>query len=188
MQGSSHSINLTSDIPPITTTCTSGVHSIQHVNPTSVDIDSTNDSSLPLVISLPIDAYFKTPASNLECLYERILKTPLPDGWVSENQLISHSCIVVSKVFSYGRINVLLLNDAATYNWTIEVNQCQIKLPQCRLSNFQENIIASLTSLWSLLDNIDNIDKSRPCIGNPDDKFMLIKDHRKGKFVDHSGK
>ena len=193
MQAGSHSINLTSNTTPMTTpttaVATSSVRtshpSINHVSPTgdnTTDVTNTSISgcSLPMVISFLIDVYFESPVPNLSFLYERILNTHLQDGWASDNQLISRSCIVITKLFSYSRVNVLLSNDAI-YNWSIEINQCRINLPHPSLLNFQEDTITSLASLWSLLDSIDKSWR------NQDEKFLPIKDRRKGKFLDHSG-
>ena len=66
------------------------------------------------------------------------------------------------------------------------VDQIPICLPSNSLLNFHEKEITSLTSLIRLLKNVDQ--SQQLCIGNPDAKFFLIRDRRKGKFLDQSGK
>ena len=44
-----------------------------------------------------------------------------------------------------------------------------------------------LTATDNVAGIIDRVDKSRPCLGNPDEKYMALLPSRKGMFRDHTG-
>ncbi len=88
----------------------------------------------------------------------------------------------VSRLMSYGRVAVTINSNC---QWTLTISEIPICLPNGRLLDFCADKLIINASIFLRL--LHTIEKSRLCIGNPDDRFFSARDHRNGKFMDQSG-
>ncbi len=142
--------------------------------------DSIPEIDEPLIISIPHTVYFDANVANPALLFERIRKLKLmTSSWSFEMELDE---LIISRLCSYGRVIITI---DINCNWIIKVNEIRIFLPKVALLNICDTKINSIRVLKKLMINIED---SRLCVDNSEEKLFHIRDVRKGKFMDYSGK
>ena len=137
----------------------------------------------PFIISLPLKSYINAPAPNGEALCRRALASKqLPVGW----HVQTHSqCTTLYKVHCSSQQHTasvtfsLVISEDLT--WTLTSASIPI------LPSRVPTIPSSLDYFHQLLSLLITLDRSKLCIGNPDEKFLLLAESRHGKLFNQSG-
>ena len=114
-----------------------------------------------------------------------------PSGWHIEeepHQVVrygAHSVAkqTITKSCGFGIMGLLIMCDSY---WSLKVNDMTIQVPNDSGSLFsqEEKQIVSTAMLVNILKKLN---QTGLCTGNPDEKFKVARDRRKGKFMDMSG-
>ena len=116
-----------------------------------VKIPRTICDPTELLVHVPQTIYCDATTSDPKLLYERIQSLKiLPEGWVLENLLGSCSMFIMSRVFSYGRMNISVGSNCL---WTIHIDDICLCLPNHSLLNFQNCRVESVNAVLQLINS-----------------------------------
>ena len=148
-------------------------------------------SSEELKVSIPLSIYKSSAVPDANTLRARLdMLNMLPEGWVTsfvQVSLLHTPFFALYRKLSSDNPSVDLISVTITPDctWSLSIGPYQLDLTHCQLlKQFLHNKLNSLDLLVQLLSQLDNITF---CIGNPDEKFTVIKERHRGEFKDHSG-
>lgn len=156
---------------------------IVHYSSTHPDIEKPQ-----LTVKLPITAFTQAPCQDLAHLQSR-LKTSslLPSGWINvsnqQTPLVFCSIRCEPPLCHPKMFCTFCVNDNLT--WTLSVCGTPLEVKQCTLLASQPGKLSTVSDVVAVLEKIST---ARICPGNPDKRFAVLVETRKGSFLDSSGK
>ena len=143
---------------------------------------------LPLHLSLPLSAYANAPVSNGQHLGERLRATTLlPRGWsVAGGADTTYTTIYKVQCSASGRTSTCSVLVNSDLTWKLTMGSTSIIPTQVPIAP------SSLTCLQQVIDLLVTVDRSKLCIGNPDEQYSCLLHHQdnlydqSGKFINHN--
>ena len=139
--------------------------------------------TLPFHVSLPLTAYTNAPVANRRNLDDRVRLTTLPTGWSvasdsgSETTLYKVQCTSAPHCILTSSI---VIHDNLT--WTLTMGSTPV------IPSLIPSAPSAFICLQQVVDLLIMVDKSKLCIGNPDEQYSCLTQHHHGNLYDQSGK
>jgi hypothetical protein len=138
---------------------------------------------LPLHMSLPISVYANAPVSNGKHLGDRLRANTslLPRGWSMADTDTAHTTVYKVQSGADGAVFMCSLVLHTDLTWTLTMGSTIItpaKIPTAPIA---------FKCLQEVIDLLTTVDRSKLCIGNPDERYSCLL-HHQGNLYDQSGK
>lgn len=139
---------------------------------------------LPLHISLPSSVYANAPVSNGKHLGDRLRVNTalLPRGWsVADGVDVAHTTLYKVQCSANGVAFTCSVVIHSDLTWTLTMGATIIMPTQIPKAP------SAFTCLQQVIDLLATVDRSKLCIGNPDEQYSCLL-HHQGNLYDQSGK
>ena len=149
-----------------------------------VSIPLANLKMLPLHISLPSSVYANAPVSDGKHLGDRLRANIalLPRGWsVADDVDKVHTTLYKVQTSADGVAFTCSVVIQSNLTWSLTMGSTMITPAQIPTAP------STFTCLQQVVDVLTTVDRSKLCIGNPDEQYSCLL-HHQGNLYDQSGK
>ena len=138
---------------------------------------------LPLNLSLPLSVHANAPVTSRQHLGDRLRATTLlPRGWsVAGGADTAYTTIFKVQCSASGAASTRSGVIQSDLTWTLTMDSTTIIPAQI------EGAPSAFINLQQVIDILIMVDRSKLCIGNPDEQYSCLT-HHQGNLYDQSGK